>query len=224
MGYSIIEKIGVRYRAIFREGYSDSMEQLTPQDQDKMAEVSQICMSHSATALNMLVRKKIVISPPSVKVVNSADIKNILTAFGMGSVTVQIDYKDDFHCNNLLMLKENDIKIIMDLMMGGAGVAAPGELNEMHLSCVSELMNQMMGSSAIALTGMIHKTVDINPPKATLVNSKEDIDAIDYLPFEGKQMVTVLSRFDGEGLLKGIMIRIYPMKETRFICDNFTMK
>ncbi len=200
------------------------MEQLTPQDQDKMAEVSQICMSHSATALNMLVRKKIIVSPPSVKVVNRADIKNILTAFGMGSVTVQIDFKDDFHCNNLLMLKENDIKIIMDLMMGGAGVAAPGELNEMHLSCVSEVMNQMMGSSAIALTGMIHKTVDINPPKATLVTTKEDVDSIDYLPFEGNEMVIVLSRFDGEGVLKGIMIRIYPMKETRFICDNFIMK
>ena len=200
------------------------MEQLTPQDQDKMAEVSQICMSHSATALNMLVRKKITVSPPSVKVVNSADIRNILTAFGMGSVTVQIDYKDDFHCNNLLMLKENDIKIIMDLMMGGTRAVAPGDLNEMHLSCVSEVMNQMMGSSAIALTGMIHKTVDINPPKATLVNTKEDIDSIDYLPFEGDQMVIVLSRFDGEGMLKGIMIRIYPMKETRFICDNFSMK
>lgn len=200
------------------------MEQLTPQDQDKMAEVSQICMAHSATALNMLIRKKITVSPPSVKVVNSADIKNILTAFGMGSVTVQIDYKDDFHCNNLLMLKENDIKIIMDLMMGGVGVAAAGELNEMHLSCVSEVMNQMMGSSAISLTGMIHKTVDINPPKATLVSTKEDIDSIDYLPFEGDKMVIVLSRFDGEGLLKGIMIRIYPMKETRFICDNFSMK
>lgn len=200
------------------------MEQLTPQDQDKMAEVSQICMAHSATALNMLIRKKITVSPPSVRVVNSADIKNILTAFGMGSVTVQIDYKNDFHCNNLLMLKENDIKIIMDLMMGGTGVAAAGELNEMHLSCVSEVMNQMMGSSAIALTGMIHKTVDINPPKATLVITKEDIDSIDYLPFGGDRMVIVLSRFDGEGLLKGIMIRIYPMEETRFICDNFSMK
>ena len=112
----------------------------------------------------------------------------------------------------------------MYLMMGGTGAVAPGELNEMHLSCVSEVMNQMMGSSAIALTGMIHKTVDINPPKATLVNTKEDIDSIDYLPFEGDQMVIVLSRFVGEGMLKGIMIRIYPMKETRFICDNFSMK
>ena len=96
------------------------MGQLSPLDQDKMAEAAQICMAHSATSLNALTRQVITVSPPSVKVVNSADIKNILMAFGMGSVTVQIDYKDDFHGNNLLMLKENDVKVIMDLMMGGA--------------------------------------------------------------------------------------------------------
>ena len=197
------------------------MGQLSPLDQDKMAGAAHICMSHSAISLNTLTGKTVTVSPPSVKVVNSADIKNILTAFGMGSVTVQIDYKDDFHGNNLLMLKENDVKVIMDLMMGGTGVAAPGELNEMHLSCVSEVMNQMMGASAISLTEMIGKVVDINPPKATLVNVKEDVDSIDYLPFPGDRMVIILSRFDAEKLLKGIMIRIFPMKETRFICDNF---
>ena len=197
------------------------MGQLSPLDQDKMAEAAHICMSHSAISLNTLTGKTVTVSPPSVKVVNSADIKNILTAFGMGSVTVQIDYKDDFHGNNLLMLKENDVKVIMDLMIGGTGVAAPGELNEMHLSCVSEVMNQMMGASAISLTEMIGKVVDINPPKATLVNVKEDVDSIDYLPFPGDRMVIILSRFDAEKLLKGIMIRIFPMKETRFICDNF---
>lgn len=197
------------------------MGQLAPLDQDKMAEVAHICMSHSATSLNTLTGKTVKVSPPSVKVVNSADIKNILMAFGVGSVTVQIDYKDDFHGNNLLMFKEDDVKIVMDLMMGGAGVAAPGELNEMHLSCVSEVMNQMMGASAISLTEMIRKTVDINPPKATLVNAKEDVEQIDILPFSGNEMVIILSRFDAEKLLKGIMIRIFPMEETRFICDNF---
>lgn len=197
------------------------MGQLAPLDQDKMAEVAHICMSHSATSLNTLTQKVVKVSPPSVKVVNSADIRNILMAFGVGSVTVQIDYKDDFHGNNLLMFKEDDVKIVMDLMMGGTGVAAPGELNEMHLSCVSEVMNQMMGASAISLTEMIHKTVDINPPKATLVNAKEDVDQIDILPFAGNEMVIILSRFDAEKLVKGIMIRIFPMEETRFICDNF---
>ena len=191
------------------------MGQLSPLDQDKMAEVAQICMAHSATSLNTLTRQVIKVSPPSVKVVNSADIKNILTAFGMGSVTVQIDYKDDFHGNNLLMFKENDVKVVM---------AAPGELNEMHLSCVSEVMNQMMGSSAISLTEMIHKTVDINPPKATIVNAKEDVDSIDILPFPGNEMVIILSRFEAAKLMKGIMIRIFPMEEMRFICDNFKMR
>ena len=100
----------------------------------------------------------------------------------------------------------------------------PGELNEMHLSCVSEVMNQMMGSSAIALTEMIHKTVDINPPKATLVNAKEDVESIDILPFPGAEMVIILSRFEAAKLLKGIMIRIFPMEEVRFICDNFKMR
>lgn len=197
------------------------MGQLAPLDQDKMAEAAHICMSHSATSLNTLTRQVIKVSPPSVKLVNSADIKNILVAFGLGSVTVQIDYKDDFHGNNLLMLKENDVNVIMDLMMGGPGTAAPGELNEMHLSCVSEVMNQMMGSSAISLTEMINKTVDINPPKATLVNAKEDVDSIDVLPFPGDQMVIILSSFEAVKMFKGIMIRIFPVEETRFICDNF---
>lgn len=197
------------------------MGQLSPLDQDKIAEAAHICMSHSAISLNTLTGKAIKVSLPSVKVVNSTDIKNILTAFGVGSVTVQIDYKDDFRGNNLLMFKENDVKVIMDLMMGGMGIAAPGELNEMHLSCVSEVMNQMMGASAISLTEMIRKTVDINPPKATLVNTKEDIDSIDYAVSSDKQVVIILSRFEGEKLFKGIMICMYPLKETKFICDNF---
>lgn len=193
---------------------------LSAKDQDKMAEVSQICMAHSATSLNMMIGREVKLSTPMVKVVNRADIKNILTAFGMGSVTVQIDFKDDFHCNNLLMLKENDIKIIMDLMMGGAGTAAPGELSDMHLSCVAEVMNQMMGSSAIALTQMIQKTVDINPPKTTFVKAPADVENIDYLPFPGDEMTLVVCHFESPGLLKGIMTRIYPMTETQFICEN----
>lgn len=194
---------------------------LSAKDQDKMAEVSQICMAHSATALNLMIGKEIDISVPMVKVVNAADIKNILCAFGVGSVTVQIDFKDGFSGNNLLMLKDNDIKIIMDLMMGGSGVTAEGELNEMHLSCVSEVMNQMMGASAIALTEMIHKTVDINPPKVIVVRSKEDLDQVNGLSLADEEMTMVVCHMESKGLLKGIMIRIYPMTETRYICDNF---
>lgn len=200
------------------------MGQLNESDRDKISEVSQICMAHSATSLNLMIGKEVKISTPMLKVVNRMDMKNILTAFGVGSVTVQIDFKSDFYINNLLMFKGNDIKIIMDLMMGGAGVAAEGELNDMHISCVSEVMNQMMGASAVALTNMIHKTVDINPPKAVLVNAQTDIDQISQFTFEGDEVTIVVFHFESQGLLKGIMITMYPMKETRFICDNVSIK
>lgn len=200
------------------------MGQLNESDRDKISEVSQICMAHSATSLNLMIGKEVKISTPMLKVVNRMDMRNILTAFGVGSVTVQIDFKSDFYINNLLMFKGNDIKIIMDLMMGGSGVAADGELNDMHISCVSEVMNQMMGASAVALTNMIHKTVDINPPKAVLVNSQTDIDQISQFTFEGDEVTIVVFHFESQGLLKGIMITMYPMKETRFICDNVSIK
>lgn len=200
------------------------MGQLNESDRDKISEVSQICMAHSATSLNLMIGKEVKISTPMLKVVNRMDMRNILTAFGVGSVTVQIDFKSDFYINNLLMFKGNDIKIIMDLMMGGAGVAADGELNDMHISCVSEVMNQMMGASAVALTNMIHKTVDINPPKAVLINTQTDIDQISQFTFEGDEVTIVVFHFESQGLLKGIMISMYPMKETRFICDNISIK
>lgn len=200
------------------------MGQLIESDRDKISEVSQICMAHSATSLNLMIGKEVKISTPMLKVVNRMDMRNILTAFGVGSVTVQIDFKSDFYINNLLMFKGNDIKIIMDLMMGGAGVAADGELNDMHISCVSEVMNQMMGASAVALTNMIHKTVDINPPKAVLINTQTDIDQISQFTFEGDEVTIVVFHFESQGLLKGIMISMYPMKETRFICDNISIK
>ena len=49
--------------------------------------------------------------------------------------------------SNLLILKENDVKIITDLMMGGDGTNTDGELGELHLSAICEAMNQMMGSA-----------------------------------------------------------------------------
>ena len=43
---------------------------------------------------------------------------------------------------NLLILKETDVKVITDLMMGGDGSALRRSALEPHLSAISEAMNQ----------------------------------------------------------------------------------
>ena len=59
-------------------------------------------------------------------------------------------------------------------MMGGDGTNTSGELNELHLSAISEAMNQMMGSSSTSLSSMINKKIDILPPKAKVIDFNDN--------------------------------------------------
>ena len=54
-------------------------------------------------------------------------------------------------------------------MMGGDGKIEEGELNEMHLSAISEAMNQMIGSAATSLSSMLNKRINISPPTAFII-------------------------------------------------------
>ena len=83
---------------------------------------------------------------------------------------IQIKYTVGLNGTNILVLKEHDVKVITDLMMGGDGTNVDGEISELHLSAISEAMNQMMGSSATSLSSMLGKTIDISPPEASLVD------------------------------------------------------
>lgn len=84
----------------------------------------------------------------------------------------QIGYTQGLNGSNILVLKEKDVKIITDLMMGGDGTNINGEIGELHLSAISEAMNQMMGSSATSLSSMLNRTIDISPPIAEVVDLK----------------------------------------------------
>ena len=51
---------------------------------------------------------------------------------------IAIRYKEGLNGQNILILKERDVMVITDLMMGGDGTNTSGELNELHLSAISD--------------------------------------------------------------------------------------
>ena len=89
---------------------------------------------------------------------------------------IRIGYTVGLDGSNILVLKEHDVKVITDLMMGGDGTNTDGELGELHLSAISEAMNQMMGSAATSMSSMLNKVIDISPPQADLIDLQETID------------------------------------------------
>jgi len=158
------------------ESAETEKEALTPEEIDALGEIGNISMGTSATTLYALLGQKVTITTPRVEVITWEDIAKL---FVKPFVAVKVQYTEGLKGLNLLIVKEDDVKIITDLMMGGDGFGnINGELNELHLSAISEAMNQMVGSASTSLSSMFDKRVDISPPESTLVESAANIEKI----------------------------------------------
>ena len=146
---------------------------LNSDEKDAIGEISNICMGTAATTLYSLVNQKVVITTPVVDVTTWDEMTK---EHARPCVFININYKEGIDGNNVLILKEEDVKIITDLMMGGDGLNPSPELTDLHISAICEAMNQMMGSSATSLSSMLNCKVDISPPEAELIDMAGNIE------------------------------------------------
>ena len=190
--------------------------ELSEAEIDAIGEIANISMGTAATTLFSLVNRKVEISTP---VVSYATWDDVVTKYERPCVFIRIAYTVGLDGSNILVLKENDVKIITDLMMGGDGTNTEGELGELHLSAISEAMNQMMGSSATSLSSMLNKKIDISPPKTVLLNVEGNQgSATDMLSPLGDELVKVDLRIQIGDLVDSTMVQIYPFDFAREIC------
>ena len=192
-------------------------ETLTESEKDAIGEISNISMGTAATTLFSLVNRKVEISTP---VVSFCSWDDIVAQYERPCVFIKIAYTVGLDGSNLLVLKENDVKIITDLMMGGDGTNTDGELGELHLSAISEAMNQMMGSAATSLSSMLNKTIDISPPSANVVDLKENLDEGEIDEFLSGRFVKILFKMEIGDLVDSEIMQLYPFSFARAMCTG----
>ena len=144
------------------------MDYFSQEEADVIGEISNISIGSSATAMNVMLGQRISITTPKVSLVGKDDI---LSDYEDTCVIVKVQYTQGLFGSNMLVLKEDDAKIITDLMMGndGTGCYTTGEITPLHLSAVAEAMNQMTASSATAMSKMFDNKIDISPPTVQYV-------------------------------------------------------
>ncbi|MCI8316309.1 MAG: flagellar motor switch phosphatase FliY [Lachnospiraceae bacterium] len=196
---------------------SSTGDDLTDIEKDAIGEVANISMGTSATTLFSLVNRKVNITTPIVEMCTWQDVLN---AYERPCVFIQIKYTVGLNGTNILVLKEHDVKVITDLMMGGDGTNIDGELSELHLSAISEAMNQMMGSSSTSLSSMLGKTIDISPPEASLVDlhSKEPRE---LSPFLEDRFVKISFRMQIDDLVDSTLMQLYPLDFAKSVYETF---
>ena len=191
---------------------------LSDQDIDAIGEVSNISMGTAATTLFALINQKVTITTPTVTVETWDGIKD---AYSDPCVAIQIVYTEGLAGTNMLILKEDDVKVITDLMMGGDGTNPDVELSELHLSAISEAMNQMIGSAATSMSSMFNKKIDIAPPNSNHLNLQESFDQTELADFLGSDFIKVSFRLQIGDLVDSEMMQLYPMEFADDIMNNF---
>lgn len=194
---------------------------LTGEQMDTIGEIANISMGNSATTLSLMVNRKVEITTPNVKLIKRSEA---LDDYEKTCIFVQIHYVKGLEGNNVLILKEHDVKVMTDLMMGGDGTNTEGEISDLHLSAASEAMNQMMGTSATSLSSMLGVPTDISTP----VVNRIDVESIKVFEkmFDTTydKFVKIAFRMTIGDLIDSVMVQLYPVRFAKDMCNKFYTK
>ena len=141
---------------------------------DAVGEILNISLGASATAVSTMLNTRVDITTPVVNVVRKDEFKMDRVEPAIG---VEITYISGLEGSNVMLLKRHDVRVIVEMLMGIPMTDEEFELNEMNISAVCEVMNQMMGASSTALSEFLGKVVNISTPISFEVeNEKSFID------------------------------------------------
>lgn len=188
---------------------TEELPDLDEMERDTLAEVGNISMGAAATALSTLVNRKVSITVPSVSVTTMAAVQE---RYPIPCIVVKVQYIQGLTGHNLLIIKERDAAVIASLMMGEDGSDPPEELTELHLSAVSEAMNQMMGSAATSMSNMFNEFIEISPPEIEDMNLAVQNEAELAV---GDPLVQVSFRIEIEDLIDSEMVQLVELDFAR---------
>ena len=193
-----------------------SSKYLSSMEIDAIGEIQNISLGASATAVSTMLNARTNITTPTVSVVNRDE-------FEIGSldpaVCVEITYIEGLTGKNIMLLKKEDVKMIVEMLMGIEIPDNEFELNEINISAICEVMNQMMGASSTALSELLSKTINISTPTSFGV---EDIDSFKDLYFENNDpMVCIKFNLSIDGKMASEFMNLMPISLAKELVGGF---
>lgn len=180
---------------------------LSSMELDTIGEILNISMGSAATAVSSMLDKQVVISTPTVlqKKFDSMEYTALEPA-----MLVSIRYVEGISGTNVMVFRQKDMQIILNLLMGNEDPPSEDfEFDELSMSAACEVMNQMMGSSATALSDFLSMTVNISTPEAQIVDS-EDAYRKAINVGDGEEIVSVNFKLDIVGVMESNFASVMP--------------
>ena len=183
---------------------------------DAIGEIMNISLGASATTVSTLLGAKVNITTPvvQVKTKEGFDFHDLEPAVG-----VEISYVEGLNGKSVMLFSRNDVRIIVSMMMGAEIPEEEFVMDEINASAIREVMNQMMGASATALSEFLGTTVNISTPVSYEI-SDGNIFKDKYFEGSGENVV-IRFTLEIEGKLKSEFINIMSVDLVKRLLEPF---
>ena len=186
---------------------------------DAIGEIMNISLGSSATAVSNMLDHRVDITTPSVSVVS-------VDEFSIGdlepAIGIEIRYVSGLEGSNIMLLKKSDVKVIVDILMGTETPDEEFELNELTISAVCEVMNQMMGAASTALSDFLGHPVNISTPQSFPLDNMEEFKK-DHFVSNSSTLVVVRFLLSIEDILKSEFVNVMSVDLARELLAGFEM-
>lgn len=184
---------------------------------DAIGEMMNISLGSSATAVSNILNHRVDITTPTVSVVS-------VDEFSLGdlepAIGVEIKYVSGLEGSNIMLLKRKDVKMIVDILMGTETPDEEFKMDELTVSAVCEVMNQMMGASSTALSDFLGRPVNISTPESYTL---DDLDKFKKDHFQSHDGLLVVVRFKLgiEDILESEFVNVMSVDLARELLAGF---
>ena len=189
----------------------------SPMEIDAIGEIMNISLGSSATAVSNMLDHRVDITTPSVSVVP-------IEEFTLGelepAIGIEIKYVSGLEGSNIMLLKRHDVKTIVEILMGTEISDEEFEFNDLTISAVCEVMNQMMGAASTALSDFLGRSVNISTPQSFTL---DDLDQFEREHFQYDSGMVVVAKFmlSIENVLKSEFVNVMSVDLARELIDGF---
>ena len=187
----------------------------SPMEIDAIGEIMNISLGSSATAVSNMLDHRVDITTPSVSVVP-------IEEFTLGelepAIGIEIKYVSGLEGSNIMLLKRHDVKTIVEILMGTE--ISDEEFNDLTISAVCEVMNQMMGAASTALSDFLGRSVNISTPQSFTL---DDLDQFEREHFQYDSGMVVVAKFmlSIENVLKSEFVNVMSVDLARELIAGF---
>lgn len=192
----------------------------SPMERDAIGEVMNISLGSSATAISNMLDHRVEITTPMVSV---SDVDQFSLGDLQPAIGVEIRYVSGLEGSNIMLLKRSDVKVIVDILLGSETPDEEFELNDLTISAVCEVMNQMMGAASTALSDFLGRPVNISTPESFELDDFERFKK-DHFPSDDGKCVIVRFSLKIENVLESQFINVMSTELARDLLSGLDIE